>query len=208
MDVGTVSRLRAIAEPLSLYALIMIYIWRLRFVESRLWIVILGLMLLSHVVHRERPRELGFGLQNLRECADRLAPAMVLLFFLLLAGGLLLHTTRHVGFGDAFTALAGYIPWGLLQQYVLNGYFLNRLSPVFRRSAAPFAAAVLFSSAHAPNLFLMVVTLIGGYCAARVYQRYRNLYFLGLAHAAAGFLLYLVVPDSISHHLRVGPRAG
>lgn len=51
----------------------------------------------------------------------------------------------------------------------------------------------------------MAVTLLLGYCCAIVYRRYKNLYFLGLAHGTVGFLLYLVVPDSISHHLNVGP---
>ena len=27
-----------------------------------------------------------------------------------------------------------------------------------------------------------------------------------IAHGAVGFLLFLVVPDSVSHHLNVGPR--
>ena len=41
---------------------------------------------------------------------------------------------------------------------------------------------------------------------SRIYLRYRNLYFLGMAHGVVGFLLYLVVPDTISHHLSVGPK--
>jgi hypothetical protein len=31
------------------------------------------------------------------------------------------------------------------------------------------------------------------------------MYFLGLAHGTIGSLLFLVIPDSISHHLVVGP---
>jgi hypothetical protein len=52
----------------------------------------------------------------------------------------------------------------------------------------------------------MLVTLAGGYTCARVYLQHRNLYFLGLAHGVVGFLIYLVVPDSVSHHLYVGPK--
>jgi hypothetical protein len=43
------------------------------------------------------------------------------------------------------------------------------------------------------------------YCSARIYRRYPSLYFLGMAHATVDFLLFLAVPDSISHHLNVGP---
>jgi hypothetical protein len=43
------------------------------------------------------------------------------------------------------------------------------------------------------------------YCSARIYRRYPNLHFLKMAHATVGFLLFLAVPDSLSHHLSVGP---
>jgi membrane protease YdiL (CAAX protease family) len=198
-------RRRAILEPILMYTLILAYIWKLRHVETKLWIPILALMLLSHVFHREIPRRLGFGLRNLRECTHELAPAVAFLAIVMVACGLLLHTTRRIGFDSAFLSLAAYLPWGLLQQYILNGYFFNRLAPLFPRRIAALIAAVLFSGAHVPNPFLMAVTLIGGYFSALVYSRHRNLYILGLAHAAVGFLLYLLVPDSISHHLRVGP---
>jgi membrane protease YdiL (CAAX protease family) len=51
----------------------------------------------------------------------------------------------------------------------------------------------------------MAVALLGGWCATEVYRRHRNLYFLGIAHATIGFLLFVTVPDSISHHLNIGP---
>jgi len=108
---------------------------------------------------------------------------------------------------QAFWALAGYLPWGLFQQYVLNGYFLNRFDSALSRRSAPMISAALFSGAHLPNWFLMAVTLLAGYASVRIYRRYNNLYSLGLglAHGTVGFLLLLVVPDSISHHLTVGP---
>src|SRR5256885_4884344 len=47
---------------------------------------------------------------------------------ILVAAGILLQTTRPIRFGDAFLAWAGYLPWGTFQQYLLNGYFLNRFA--------------------------------------------------------------------------------
>ena len=94
----------------------------------------------------------------------------------------------------------------MFQQYLLNAYFVNRLLPGAGSSAQAAAwGAGCFACAHTPNWFLMIVAFAMGYCAARVWIRYRNLYFLGVAHGAIGSLLYLVVPDSISHHLVVGP---
>lgn len=81
----------------------------------------------------------------------------------------------------------------------------RRFDALASRRASPWLAATVFSCAHAPNWFLMGVALVLGYASARIYHRYRNLYFLGMAHAAVGFLLFLLIPDSISRHLNVGP---
>ena len=130
---------------------------------------------------------------------------LIVLALAMLAGGLLLNTTRRMSPDQAFLALFAYLPWGVLQQYMLNGYFLNRFDRAFRPKQAALLTAILFSLAHTPNWFLMAVCLVGGWCATQVYRRHRNLYFLGIAHAALGFLIYVTVPDSISHHLMVGP---
>lgn len=195
----------AIVEPLLMFALIVAYIWKLRFVHPHSWIAIPALMILSHLLHRESPRALGFGLRNLRDCLHELAPLLLLIALLLLTAGFLLRTIRQIGFGDAFFAAAAYLPWGIIQQYALNGYFLNRLKASVSAPAASLIAALLFSLAHAPNPFLMIITLPLAWCATLLYRRSHNLYLLGIAHAAIGLLLFLVVPDSVSHHLRVGP---
>jgi membrane protease YdiL (CAAX protease family) len=65
---------------------------------------------------------------------------------------------------------------------------------------------MIFSAVHLPNPFLVATALVAGYLSAWAYLRYRNLFVLGLAHGLLGFLLYLAVPDSISHHLYVGPK--
>ena len=204
---GNVTSVRrfAVLEPAAVFALIVAYIWELRRPYPILWLPILGLMVVSHLARRERAEALGFRRANLRECFREFAPALAFLALLLLAGGLLCGTLRPVGWDNALASLALYLPWGLLQQYILNGYFFNRIGALASRRAAPLIAAGLFAGVHLPNWFLMGVTLVAGYGATRVYRRYRNLYFLGIAHAAVGILLFLVVPDSISHHLNVGP---
>lgn len=195
----------ALLEPASVFVFLMVYIWLLRFAHPHLWIAILVCMLLSHLVHGESPRMLGFGRRSLRECAHRFAPPLAILSLVMVAAGLLLHTTRRIAFDQAFLALAAYLPWGLSQQYMLNGYFLNRFDKSLAPRPAGWLTALLFAAAHTPNWFLMAIALAGGWCAIQVYRRHRNLYFLGIAHAAVGFLLYVTVPDSISHHLDVGP---
>ena len=196
---------RPLAEALSVFAMIMLYIWRLRWSYPLSWAIILALMLASQAFRRETPAKLGFSLRNLGDSLARFTPLILLLALALLAAGSIARTIRHITPESGFASLVLYFGWGLFQQYALNGYFTNRLME-FSPARAPLLAALLFSAAHAPNWFLMLVTFVGGYVSATVYLDSRNLYFLGLAHGLFGFLLYLVVPDTISHHLYVGPK--
>src|ERR1035438_6276789 len=127
----------AILEPILVFAMIMQYIWGLRYRHPGMWLPILGLMLLSHLVHRERAQTLGFDSIHLRECWEEFMPALVFLALVMLAAGTLLQTTRPIGFDRAMLSWIAYLPWGLFQQYILNGYFLNRFDAVFSRRAAP-----------------------------------------------------------------------
>jgi membrane protease YdiL (CAAX protease family) len=192
-------------EPFLMFGLIIAYIWKLRAIHPSLWIVIPALMFLSHIVHHETPRALGFRLHGLGSRLKQLAPVLALIAAALLSAGALFHTLRPIGFRGILLALLPYLPWGLAQQYVLNGYFLNRFDAVLSARAAGLLAALLFCAAHAPNPFLMAVTLPLCWCATLLYRRTHNLYLLGIAHAVIGLLLFLVIPDSVSHHLRVGP---
>jgi membrane protease YdiL (CAAX protease family) len=195
----------ALLEPVLLFGLIVAYIWKLRFVHPMYWIAIPALMILSHVLHHESPRALGFQLHNLADTLSELGPLLILIVLLLLSAGMALRTVRQMGYMDTLLALAGYLPWGLSQQYALNGYFLNRFDAALSKRGASLLTALFFCAAHAPNPFLIIITLPLGWCSTLLYRRTRNLYFLGIAHAAVGLLLLLVVPDSISRHLRVGP---
>ena len=169
--------------------MIVAYIWNWRYSHGSAWAGILGLMLLSHVVRRESAYSLGFRTRHMGECWREFGPALAFLSLLLLASGILLHTMRPIETWMAMASWAVYVPWGVFQQYALNGYFLNRFQAVVGRRAASLISAALFCAVHAPNWFLMVVALPAGYCCTLIYQRYRNLYFLGLTHATVGFLL-------------------
>jgi len=200
-----ISKYVALLEATGVFAMILLYIWRWRWAYSLSWVIILGLVLVSHAVRRETPAELGFRLTNLNSALAAIAPAVLLLAAALLGIGAICHTIRTVRPGAGFSSLALYCLWGLFQQYLLNGYFVNRFVTI-SPAIAPLLAAFAFSGIHTPNWFLMAATLVGGFVCAKVYLKFRNLYVLGLAHGAIGFLLYLCVPDTISHHLYVGPK--
>jgi membrane protease YdiL (CAAX protease family) len=195
----------ALLEPLLLFGLIVAYIWKLRYSHPMCWIVIPILMIVSHLLHHESPRALGFQLHNLADTLSELGPLLILIVVGLLAAGIALGTVRPISSMDALLALAAYLPWGLSQQYALNGYFLNRFEAALSHRGASLLTALFFCAAHAPNPFLLAIMLPLGWYSTLVYRRRRNLYVLGIAHAALGLVLLLVVPDSISRHLRVGP---
>jgi len=194
-----------VAEAATGFALIMLYIWRLRFTEPKAWIFILGFFVVSHFVRGERSASLGFRAGNFRECMEAMAPALLLVALSLFALGVLLQTVRPITPEYGLMCLLAYCPWGIFQQYLLNGYIANRLLAVLSRRYVPLISAALFAGAHLPNWFLMLVTFVTGYYSTKIFMRYRNLYFLGLAHAVIGTLLFVVIPDSVSHHLTVGP---
>jgi hypothetical protein len=195
----------ALAEAIAALVLILLYIWLARRTHPLAWTIILALMFASQAVRRETLDHLGLRRANLWTCIELFAPAISLLGLALLAVGTISGTIRPVPFETGFLSLILYCAWGLFQQYLLAAYFVNRLA-AFSPERAPLLAGLFFSVAHLPNWFLMIVTLAGGYVGARVYLRFRNVYVLGLAHGVLGFLLYLCVPDTISHHLYVGPK--
>jgi hypothetical protein len=162
------------------------------------WIWILAFVAASQMWRRETPAQLGFRMDGFVETCIDYGRIVLSIATAILVGGLAFDTIREIPLEGALVNFLVYCLWGLFQQYMLNGYFARRIRPDF--------AALLFSLAHFPNWFLMATTLVGGYLAVRVYAKYRNLYAVGLGHAIFGFALYLTVPDSISHHLYVGPR--
>src|SRR5258708_27495381 len=140
----------ALTEALSVFAMIMLYIWRLRWSYPLSWTIILALMLASHALRRETPAKLGFGLRNLADSLVRFTPVVLLLALMLLPAGSIARTIRHITPESGFASLLLYFGWGLFQQYAVNGFFVNRFME-FWPARAPLLAALLFSAAHAPN---------------------------------------------------------
>ncbi len=197
--------LLAILEPIAVFGMIVDYIWSLRFTHPWSWAAILALILISHYIRRERATTLGFGIGNFRICVRHYGPALAIFVAGALVASLAFGTLRPIGLRQAALALGAYIPWGVFQQYMLNGYFLNRLESGLSQRVSTSVAAGLFAAVHTPNLVLMAITLAGGYLSAAVYRRHKNLYFLGLAHAVLGLTVFLAMPDFLIHHLYVGP---
>lgn len=87
-----------------------------------------------------------------------------------------------------------YLPWAVLQQWVLLGYFNTRVRKVIPPEGAmglsgrPLAAAltgIVFAAMHAPAASLVLFTLVSGTVWGWLFQRdnSRNLFVVTLAHA-------------------------
>ncbi len=199
----------ALREALAVFALIIVYIWWVRLYYPWVASVLLAFIVSTHFVHRENLRRLGFGWKELRNAFPRVMPWVLAMALALAAAGLMLGTLRHTDPLQAALSILAYSAWALAQQYILNGYFVNRLQEFAGRGNAHWisvAAGGMFALAHLPNWFLMVVTFAGGYACARVFLAYRSLYVLALAHGVIAFVLLAVVPESVTAHFLVGPR--
>ncbi|MGC2108351.1 MAG: CPBP family intramembrane glutamic endopeptidase [Candidatus Korobacteraceae bacterium] len=98
-----------------------------------------------------------------------------------------------------------YMFWALVQQFILQDFFLMRLLRVLpSHTAAVVVSAFLFAAVHLPNPLLTIVTLVWGATACALFLQYHNLYSLGLAHGILGLCLAISVPNSVHHQMRVG----
>jgi hypothetical protein len=200
---------KALFEALGVFTMIMLYIWWVRLYSAWIAAPVLGFVISTHFTHGEGARWLGLGWKNFRAAVPVVMPWVGGVSLALLGAGILFRTVRQTTLRQAALSMVAYVVWGLFQQYMLNGYFVNRFAEFQGKPGGnfvPLTAAALFALAHLPNWFLMPVTFLGGYVCARVYLRYRSLYVLALAHGIVGFFLFLVVPDSVSAHFLVGPR--
>jgi len=97
-----------------------------------------------------------------------------------------------------------YAIWALLQQFILQSFMYLRLEAVLGSQRAVLGSALLFSAAHIPNPWLVALSLIGALFFCEMFRRYRNLFPLGLVHAALGLTIAASLPDHWLHHMRVG----
>ncbi len=206
-------------EPVVVLALIELYTWWLRGRGPAVAGIVL-LVLLSHAWRRETPASLGFRRANFGRCVRAFGPVVALVAAVIVWDGVgrggaraAAGSAEHGPTPGAIAAiLVGYCLWGLVQQWALNGYFVNRFAEAFGglrrgRQLAALAAAACFAAAHLPNWYLVGPTFVLGLLSALAYLRYRNLLFLGLAHGVLGALLVVFVARSLPQGLRTGPGA-
>jgi membrane protease YdiL (CAAX protease family) len=112
--------------------------------------------------------------------------------------------TFHDLYKPDLVHIGGYVLWTIYQQFLLQDYFMPRLTRILSTDAAIAFAAVLFAIAHLPNIVLAVATLVWGAVSCALFRRYRSLVILGIAQGLLGLCFAVCVPDVFLHHMRVG----
>ena len=205
MSVLARTRTRDIVEVTVGFILILTAVWTPLHVQRIIFWLAFSWILSTTLLARNHRDELGLGLSGLYSSLWVLGAALILAIF-----DLLLSTrfgALHPLYGPVPIGrhMWGYMIWAVLQQFVLQDFFLLRLLRLLpSRSAAVVAAAMLFSIAHIPNPLLTIATLAWGTAACFLFLKYRNLYVLGIAHGILGLCIAISVPNAIHHHMRVG----
>ena len=198
------SKTRDAAELAIGYVLVLLAEWlpnppvqRFLFWFTLAWVII------TTILARPNARTLGLRPSNARSVW--IVPTIVLLGAVSVWMASELHTLHDFSIGTLMGRVRGYLVWSLLQQFMLQDYFLLRLLRLMPgKAAAVSTAAILFASAHIPNPVLMLSTLLWGLAACLLFLRYRDLYSLGLAHCLLGICIAVTVPGHIHHGMRVG----
>jgi hypothetical protein len=194
-------------EVILVYAGIVTYIWRWRSTYPYFWMALVGVVLVSHFLHRDTFRRLGLSFTGMRANAQVVLPIALAFYVPLLIFGFTRQALTFVPVNrHAAASLLGYGMWCAFQQYLAQSYFHNRLMEAVRsRHLSSLLVGIIFGSAHIPNPILMVATTVAGFVFAEVFARHRNIWPIALAQAVGGLLLAAVSPSSLIHNMRVGP---
>ena len=185
------------------YGLILFVLWMPDFPQHILTPFALFVTLGIVLARRPSLDDLGLGRSGLAPSFWILPTALLVAIISLLAADQI--GTLHPLYRGDLKHITGYILWTLYQQFLLNDYFMPRLTRMFASEGSAIGvAAVLFGAAHLPNLVLTAATLVWGALSCLLFRRHHNLYALGLAQGLLGLCFAVCVPDALHHHLRVG----
>jgi len=198
-------RTRDLFEVILGYSLILAVIWTPNPLQRILYWIALVAILVITLLRRESLNKLGLGIRGLASSLWIVGLALGLAAIMVWVASRM-HTL-HSLFGQArlIAHVWGYLIWALMQQFLIQSYFLARfLRLTSRRWQAVALTTLLFSVAHIPNPVLVSLTLIWGVISCVFFLRYHNLYTLALTHCILGICVATTVPNHVHRHMRVG----
>ena len=222
-EMGARISMRAISalEIASVFITVIIISWAITPLQPwPKWVATLpALLALAMKINSQRERgeslrEVGLGFEHFFRALRLLAPPTFIACAGFAAIGYLIgsfHSTSH----SWKTAVATPV-WALIQQYVTQAFIYRRVRFLLlddsfateerrrRTRIAILLNAAIFSSAHAPNPSLMILTFAGGMMWSWVYERAPNLPAIALSHAAVSLTLMSSLPPWLLPSMRVG----
>jgi hypothetical protein len=164
-----------------------------------------GWLLLCVLIQGRSRRELGIGGAGFFQALIALPLALIASAFVILIAFAAGSLRELHGQGPVWMHALGYVVWALFQQFVLQSFFYVSLEGLLaNQRKAAWVTAGLFAAAHIPNPVLIPATFVGGLFFVKLFQRARNIYPLGLAHALVGLSLAISVPSGVIRNMRVG----
>ena len=202
---ASAGRLRAFLDIVVCYSLILLVIWTPRPMQRWFYWTAIAWVVLSTCLSFAGWRAMGFRVAGFQHSLWVVGAALAIA-----AGAVALAARMHTlhephGLFQWVRSFGGYAAWSLMQQFLLQGYFLLRLQRLLPRPAwAALTAAGIFALAHLPNPILTPMTFVWGLAACFVFLRFRNIYPLALAHAIFGICIAVTIPAPVVRNMRVG----
>lgn len=193
------------AQLVLAYGILEVALWTRGHRQQVASLAFISWIFVTTVMQWRRARGLGIGVRGFGSALIAIPIAAIAAGTILLAGRLAGTLRPLYGTQAPLFHAAGYATWAMVQEFILNSYFFVRLERLLRSTrAALWGAVLLFTLAHVPNPVLLAGTFVAAIFFVSVFQRYRNVYPLGIAHAMLGLAIALTVPDTFLHHMRVG----
>jgi membrane protease YdiL (CAAX protease family) len=186
------------------FALIEAALWTPIGVLGAIWVALaLSCILLSSWTSDYSAKDMGLVFPQVRGAVQILAAATIFCLAIPLVSDALGYHSSPV---RVFTLVqaCGYAIWALVQQFILQSFFFLRLEALVGGRRAVWVAALLFGAVHIPSPVLTVGAFLGGLFFCEMFRRYRNIFPLGLAHAALGCTMAASFADGLLRHMLVG----
>jgi membrane protease YdiL (CAAX protease family) len=195
---------REFIEVAGVFSLIVIALWTAKYaaifmIAAAIWILI------ATLTSPRSASDLGVGRMGLRKSAWIAISGALLAAAIVGAGAI--EGTLHAfpWFPRPLLHSGVYAVWALVQQFIALSFFFIRFERLLASGTkAVVITALLFSAIHFPNWVLLVATAMMGLVFAEIFRRYRNIYWLGVAHAMLGIALAMALPDALHHQMNVG----
>jgi len=199
------SRRRGWFEITTVYGMVLLVFWTPPPLQYFLWATAATLVATMILKSSHSLKSIGLCKGNL-SCSLWAVAATLAVAGLAVVLAAYLHTLHLPGTPGWFLRRSCvYVLWALIQELVLQCFFLSRLLHLTgNATGAAIATATLFAMAHLPSPILMAITLVCGLAACFFFLRFRTVYPLAIAHAILGLSVAITVPMTIDHNMSVG----